>query len=85
MKISSTLFTVSILFDNSQVLKAIAVSPPDIFLDTNKTETAQLAGRGNKMAAFTHNPYRTLSNVGTWGEKEEGRHFDNKFSTLRLF
>ena len=37
------------------------------------------------MAAFTHNPYGTLSNVGTWGEKEEGRHFDNKFSTLRLF
>ena len=43
MKISSTLFTVSILFDNSHVLKAIAVSPPDIFLDTNKIETAQLA------------------------------------------
>ena len=37
------------------------------------------------MAAFTHNPYRTLSNVGTWGEKGEGRHFDNKFSTLRHF
>lgn len=29
------------------------------------------------MAAFTHNPYRTLGNVGTWGENREGRHFDN--------
>ena len=37
------------------------------------------------MAAFTHNAYRTLSNVGTWGENGEGRHFDNKSSTLRLF
>ena len=73
MKISSTLLTVSILFDISHVLKAIEASPPDI-LSVKKTTKTQRQEQNivekNKMAAiypyfFSHGKKILLRGSGT--------------------